>query len=125
MIEFKTWLQKEMDEREWSISDLARNAGVARGSIANILRGDRNPGVDVCEAIARAFKISPESVYRYAGLLPPELKPDEKRQELVHLFELMDEANREDTIDYARMKLQKQEREEKKDGKPSRTTQRV
>jgi len=123
MDEFKEWLQKEMNNREWTISDLARYANVARGSIGNILRGERNPGVDLCEGIARAFKIAPEIVYRHAGLLPPEPKQDEKRQELIHLYELMNLDNKEDQLAYARMKLDKQEREEKNNAKRSRASQ--
>jgi transcriptional regulator with XRE-family HTH domain len=125
MDEFKRWLQQEMDNRGWSISDLARSANVARGSIGNILRGERNPGIDVCEGIAHAFKISPEIVYRRAGLLPPALEQDEKRQELVHLYEMMSEDNKDDQLSYARMKLEKQEREGKNNVKTSRTAKNI
>lgn len=118
MNDFKEWLEKEMHEREWSMADLARYAGVARGSVANVLRGDRNPGKDFCDGISRAFKISPEVVYRRAGLLPPQSYGDENRQELIHLYDLMSESSREDIIDFARMKLKKEERESKnKNGK--------
>ncbi len=113
-MDFSEWLVDELKQREWSNADLAKAAGISRGSVTNIISGIRSPGTDICEAIARAFKIPPEVVYRHAGLLPPALEPDEKRQELVHLFELMNDNNREDTIDYARMKLQKQEREKPK-----------
>ncbi|MBI5950178.1 MAG: helix-turn-helix domain-containing protein [Chloroflexi bacterium] len=113
MENFKQWLQAEMNTREWSISDLARYAGVARGSIANVLRGDRDPGASLCEGIAKAFKMPPEVVFRKAGILPPDVKPDEKRQELVHLFDMMSEENKDDQISYARMRLEKQEREAK------------
>lgn len=116
MADFNIWLQQEMNKREWSISDLARQAGVSRGSIANILRGDRKAGVEICEAIAYAFKVSPEIIYRRAGLLPPLPNQDESREELVHLYNSMTATNKEDVIDYARMKLQKQDKEKKKDG---------
>lgn len=120
---FSEWLANELEDREWTSADLSRNANISRGSISNIMSGIRQPGTDVCEAIARAFKISPEIVYRHAGLLPPVPKADEKRQELSHLFDLMTEDNKEDQLAYARMKLEKQEREEKNNAKRSRASQ--
>lgn len=98
-----------MDKREWSMSDLARNAGVSRGAVANIMRGDRNPGVNVCDGIAKALRVSPEIVYRQAGILSPVAEHDERSQELVHLFNLMNTDDQEETIDYARLKLKRQE----------------
>jgi transcriptional regulator with XRE-family HTH domain len=119
-MEFSEWLVDELKQRGWTNADLANTAGISRGSVTNIISGMRSPGTDICERIARAFKIPPEVVYRRAGLLPPEPEPDEKRQELMHLFGMMSAENRDDTIDYARMKLEKQERENKKDGKRAR-----
>lgn len=122
MKNFKEWLESELETRDWSMADLARYAGVARGSVANVLRGDRNPGKDFCDGVAKAFKIAPEIVYRRAGILPPEPKQNEKRQELIHLYEMMSEDNQDDQLAYARMKLQMQEREDKnkKNGKGNR-----
>jgi transcriptional regulator with XRE-family HTH domain len=118
---FSVWLQREMDKREWSMSDLARNAGISRGAVANIMRGDRNPGVNVCEGIAKALKVSPEIVYRQAGILSPAVDPNERAQELVHLFNLMGLEDQEETIDYARLRLKRQEEREKKNAKREKT----
>jgi transcriptional regulator with XRE-family HTH domain len=118
---FRDWLIEELDRREWSAADLARNAGISKGSISNILSGNRQPGNDICEAIAHAFKIAPEIVYRRAGLLPPARDVDERTQELVHLFGMMSEDNQDETIDYARLKLKRQEERETKNAKRVRT----
>ncbi len=45
---------------------------------------------------------------------------DEKTQELLFLANKMNDENKEDTLDYARMKYKKQERESKKNGKRDR-----
>lgn len=116
-MDFVEWLTSELQKRDWTAADLARNARISKGSISNIVSGARQPGKDVCEGIANAFKIPPEIVYRRAGLLPPLSNNSENKEELLHLFDMMDEDNREDTMDYARMKLQQQEREKKKNGK--------
>lgn len=113
-MDFKDWLIGELEKRNWSAADLARNAGIAKGSISNILAGRREPGPDFCDGVSRAFKISPEVVYRRAGLLPPQRNADEGTQELVHLFGMMSKENQEETIDYARLKLKRQEEKEGK-----------
>ncbi len=112
-MEFIEWLEQQLEEKRWSGAELARKAKVSQAIVSLVLNGQRQPGPDFCEAVAGAFKIPSDVVFRKAGLLPPEPANDEQRQELVHLFELMDVTNREDTIDYARMKLEKQERESK------------
>ena len=112
-MEFTDWLEEKLKEKHWSGAELARRAKVSQAIVSLVLNGQRQPGPDFCEAVASAFKIPSDVVFRKAGLLPEEPVNNERRQELVHLFELMDETNREDTIDYARMKLEKQERENK------------
>lgn len=45
---------------------------------------------------------------------------DEKLKELIHLAAMMTEENKEETLEYARMRYEKQERESKKNGKRDR-----
>lgn len=122
---FPEWLNDVLREKDWSQSELARRAGVSRATISDVILGQEKPGRKLCMGIASALNIPAEEVFRIAGLLPKKPEQNERSLELTHLFNMMTEANREDTLDYARMKLQKQEREDKKDGKPSRTAQRV
>jgi transcriptional regulator with XRE-family HTH domain len=72
---FIDWLEKQLREREWTQADLARNGSMNQSVISNLVNGKRNPGKDVCVAIARALHLPPEEVFRRAGLLPP--KPEE------------------------------------------------
>jgi transcriptional regulator with XRE-family HTH domain len=80
--EFILWLQKEMDQRGWSQSDLARESKISRQAISNIMNIMRAPGPEVCRALAKAFKVSPKSVFEKAGLLPIENKEDSELEEL-------------------------------------------
>jgi transcriptional regulator with XRE-family HTH domain len=101
-IEFASWLQQEMNNRGWNNSELARRAGVTRGSIGNILRGDRNIGNELCLAISKALNLPPETILRAAGLLPPERTPEEKYEELLSILDTFTEAQRKDVLRYAR-----------------------
>jgi len=83
---FKEWLLEEMGRREWSQADLARSADLNRAVINKLLNGQSSPSPATLEAIARAFKVPVESVYRLAGLLPSIPEPDSFIEEALHLL---------------------------------------
>jgi transcriptional regulator with XRE-family HTH domain len=70
MTDFSLWLGKELDQRGWSRSEAARRGEISPSSLDKVMGGFGNPGVRFCRGIARAFQMSPEEVYRLAGLLP-------------------------------------------------------
>lgn len=78
-LEFREWLQNRLDEKGWNYSELADKAGVSRGAIANVMRGERSPGPDLCKAIAAGLGIPTKLVFVAAGFLEPEkeLTPNE------------------------------------------------
>jgi transcriptional regulator with XRE-family HTH domain len=118
---FSEWLAKEMEKREWTQSDLARKADINRQVISTYINRKRaKPDEEVLSAIARAFKMPPETVFRAAGLLPPDSGSDSSTEEITHIYNELNNGNREDLLDYARLRLQKQERE--KTGRRARTT---
>src|SRR6266508_3337793 len=67
---FRDWLLNEMDKRGWSQSDLARSADLNRAVINKLLNGQSIPRPSTLAALARAFKIPVELIYRVSGLLP-------------------------------------------------------
>lgn len=68
---FPAWLQKQLDNRNWRPTDLAKKARLSDTAISRILRGQRKPDTDTLIAIAKAFHISPINIFREAGILPP------------------------------------------------------
>lgn len=88
--DFSEWLKKELDKRDWQPYTLGQKADLGNSTVSRILAGSRNPGFDVCLAIAKALDERPEKVLRLAGLLPPsfgELSDlDEKEGKLLRLF---------------------------------------
>ena len=78
-ISFADWLMSEMNQRDWSQSDLAREAGLGRAVINKITNHiNKKPDPETCKAIARGLRMSPITVFIAAGLLPPmpERSPD-------------------------------------------------
>lgn len=75
--EFIAWLSSQLEERGWSIRELARRANSSPSTIASIANGSRKPGADACAAIAKALDVSPDDVFRLAGILPPSVASEQ------------------------------------------------
>jgi len=92
-----------MNRRGWNNSELARRAGIGPSGISMIINEQRAPGVDFCRAVARALGLPPETVFRQAGLLPPDPNSEiPARRELLHLFEQLPEADRSMAVSLVR-----------------------
>ena len=74
---FVTWLSKEMEDRGWNNSELARRAGLVPSAVSQVIAGNRGTGPEFCRSVARAFNLPPEMVFRKAGLLPPLPGPED------------------------------------------------
>jgi transcriptional regulator with XRE-family HTH domain len=107
MSEFSDWLDTELSKRNWTRADLAKAAGISQSSLSLIYSGNRKPGNDLCESIARALKLPPEEVFRRAGLLPPKRdNPWFPRFETI--IEELSEEDIEDLYAIALAKLERQ-----------------
>jgi len=57
-------------EREWTQYELAKQAGIVRGTIASIESGkSKEPTTEILLRLARAFGIPPEELYQVAGYI--------------------------------------------------------
>jgi transcriptional regulator with XRE-family HTH domain len=88
MDEFITWLNVETETRGWTLHQIAQQTGVSRATISRIARGEVAPSAEFCRRIAMIFRVSPEEVYRRAGLLPPasDAHSQSLLQEATYLF---------------------------------------
>jgi plasmid maintenance system antidote protein VapI len=116
------WLKDLLDDVDMTPAELSRATGIDSAVISNIMNGRRGVGPDVAKKISTALKLPPETVYRMAGILPTKPSEDKHAAELRQIYEELNTGNREDLIDYARLKMEQQEREKKKSGKLHRTT---
>jgi len=111
----------ELDKRGWSQSDCARSASLNRAVINKLLNGKSRPQPSTLVAIARAFKIPIETVYRAAGLLPPNTDHDDSTQELMHIFKSIQSPQRKATaVILLKALVAEEENERRNDGKGKR-----
>jgi DNA-binding phage protein len=66
------WLSRELHEREWQVSYVARLGGISEQQLYHFLGKRRGAGLKTCEAIARAFKLPLEEVLEMAGRANPQ-----------------------------------------------------
>lgn len=104
-VDFSTWLQAEMDEREWTQAELSRRAGIDRQLISMyITRKVTTPDKKSLSLIAGAFKLPVEQVYRAAHILPPPPNLNEEAEQIMHEVSKLPKQDQEDVLAYIRMR---------------------
>jgi transcriptional regulator with XRE-family HTH domain len=112
MKNFDVWLLNVLQERKISQAELARLAGISKGTISNLIHGTAGVGPDSLSAISHALKLPPEIVFRAAGILPPERASEEIIEEIIHLTSDLPESERNEVLAYVRMRKERLENKE-------------
>lgn len=94
MNDFVAWLTRELNERGWSNSELARRSELVPSTISMVISGRAKPGWEFCLGVARALGFPPEMVLRRAGLLPALPAPVEGEQEVLGILRTLTAAQR-------------------------------
>jgi len=66
------FIRLQRERAEMSIRKLAELADVSNPYLSQVERGLRNPSADILQQVANALRISVESLYVRAGILPDE-----------------------------------------------------
>lgn len=123
MNSFADWLLKQMIEKGWSQSELARSSGLTRSTISYYLSPkSKSPDETALRKISKALKLPPETIFRAAGLLPPQSPETELISRIVHLTSELPEEDQADILEYAQMRHRRAEEREKNENKGTRKT---
>lgn len=106
-MEFRIWLERELDKRNWNHSDLARKANRSHGAISHLFNGLSGPTLGICNDIADAMGLPRKTLYERAGLVAPDPDSDNITEELIYTARLLPEQERIDLLDTARAKLRR------------------
>lgn len=102
------WVLNELDKRDWTPATLSKKSGINPGSLSHILNGSRNPGPDICTAIADALGYPQEQVFRAAGLLRPlPYGEDATFREILESVRQMTVEERKEILEYTLWKKQR------------------
>ncbi|MGH3368088.1 MAG: helix-turn-helix domain-containing protein [Nocardioidaceae bacterium] len=80
------YLRDQRRDARLSLRQLAEQAGMSNPYLSQIERGLRRPSAEVLQQLAKALRISAETLYVRAGILDP----DEDGQRTVHVTVLSD-----------------------------------
>ena len=64
-----TYIREQRENAQYSLRQLAQAAGVSNPYLSQIERGLRKPSAEILQQLAKALKISAETLYVQAGLL--------------------------------------------------------
>ncbi|HHY87756.1 MAG TPA: helix-turn-helix transcriptional regulator [Chloroflexi bacterium] len=123
MTTFSDWLTKKLAEEGLKPADLAKRMGKDPSVISRFLSGERLPATETIVEIARALRVPPEEVFRAVVGLPPKGKPDERLDEALHVLGLLDLDDLDEIIQIARLKLDRDETNEKQSSRRRRPAQ--
>lgn len=110
MNDFSTWLNNELNARNWNQAELHRKSGMSRTVISNVIAEKVFPGFEFCIGVAKALDLPPEFVMRKAGLLPPAPTQNEKTERLLYLFDQLSERDRDNLLMIASALLDQEKR---------------
>jgi len=71
-----SFIKAQRDAAQMSVRRLAELAGVSNPYLSQIERGLRKPSADILQQLARALRISAETLYMRAGILDPDANTD-------------------------------------------------
>jgi ATP-dependent Clp protease ATP-binding subunit ClpA len=64
------WTNQQLNRRQWSLADLARESGIRRPSLRSWVQGKGRPSSKSCDVLAAAVSADPNLVRRLAGRSP-------------------------------------------------------
>jgi len=109
------WTTSILHNTGWSQSQLATKAGLSRTAVNDVINRKARGGYKYAIAIAEAAERPIEEGLQAAGIIDLPVDQDEKLQELIYLASQMTGETIGDTIEYARLRLKKQDKNGKGD----------
>jgi transcriptional regulator with XRE-family HTH domain len=75
LLDVGAFIRSQRERAEMSIRRLAELAEISNPYLSQIERGLRRPSAEILQQVANALRISVESLYVRAGILPEETRP--------------------------------------------------
>ena len=88
------WLIERLEELEMTAADLSRKSGISAQQISRLLSGQRGVSEVSLRAISEALNIPPEVAFRVAGFLPPVSEKTEVHEQLLYMFDRLNDQDR-------------------------------
>lgn len=107
MDNFSVWLLQEIESRGWNQAELHRKSGLSRTVISDVLSNKVSPGYEFCIAVGKALHVPGDHIMRIAGLLPPLPERTQAHEQLLYLFDRLNDKDRQTILDMMQVLLSK------------------
>jgi transcriptional regulator with XRE-family HTH domain len=108
--DFIEWLDGQEKAKKLTDYEISKKGGFSH-SVLSRARSGIAPQWDVCVKIASVLEVSPITVFRKAGLLPPGSDDDVNIEDWKHLLSQLTPEDQEELRQIAEMKLNKRQKE--------------
>ena len=106
--DFWQWAEKELEIQHLNWYRVEQISGLSNAAISKRARELLPPTDTTCRAIAQAFKLPLENVFRRAGLLPPLPIQDDNFEAALFLFRQLSEEDQEKFLIWLRALVETQ-----------------
>jgi len=100
MKNFGSWLQSELDKREWTQADLARRSGMNSALVSYLTNGTRKLGLSSAIILSKTLRVPIETILAEAGHIQQPSQNEAKESQLLYLFRLLPEDEQDRMIAY-------------------------
>lgn len=114
--DFIRWLKEEIEARQWTQSEFAKQSGLAPSTVSMVLKLQKSPGTSFCKRAAAALNLPPSEVMRRAGHLPDTqavIDEDEAFQKIIEVCRDLTPDQRQDIYEYILLYEQQSDRRER------------
>lgn len=88
------WFSHILSKYDITPAEIKRRSGLSESHMSKVLKGERSFGEDAIRKIAKAVGVAPETLFREVGILPPAPEKTEAHEQLLYMFDRLNEQDR-------------------------------
>jgi len=101
------WFARILSEYNITPAEIKRRSGLSESHMSKVLKGERGFGEDAIRKIAKAVGVAPEVFFREVGILPPAPERTQAHEQLLFLFDRLNDKDRQTILDMMQVLLSK------------------
>ena len=101
------WFARILSEYNITPAEIKRRSGLSESHMSKVLKGERGFGEDAIRKIAKAVGVAPEVFFREVGILPPAPERTQAHEQLLFLFDRLNDKDRQTILDMMQFLLSK------------------
>ncbi len=107
---FSEWLLSELTKKNMTQQTLAQKSGITPAQISRVISGQRGLGEKSLTAIAHALNVSPITIFRKAGMLPPEGGETTNFEDWEYLLSQLTPDEQEEIKQFVELKIERRKK---------------